>query len=820
MVEEDFTGSSAFWRQYLSAAQPTYLPQLWRGNSAPNVLHKKYETTKNASISGHISDEILITAWTWVLSLYTLSEDILFGLAVQENSISSAKTPCTLPFRIKMSKDRQLSQITEEVRNLLQLIRRHTDTSSAEIGGSDDDSRTAYDFGSFMAIQDPEGSECVSDVAWHDASSDEVAPLVIICQRSGQSTSVTVRFRTRSYTSDFASTLLDQTTLAISQIQTPEGGSKLHSGVESSSHDRVLSWTRACEPPAQHLLHSRVEEQARLNPHAIAVGQSEMVMTYHELNLGADLLAQKLMNLVSKERRGFFNVAICFEKSPFAILSMLAILKAGGAYVPLDIDWPERRIETILEDAEVSVVLCSDSQNSQFQNSTLPVLTVTARSIWDMKRQDAVHQGDGILQNRIEPSDTAYILYTSGSTGKPKGIPISHLAITTSVNAMIRHFDITSKTRTFQCTSFTFDLSVGDVWITLNQGGRLCLPTEDERSAPDDFIMQERCDYAMITPSLTSTIEPSVVKGELRTLSMVGEIVPERLLTKISPSPGPQAVRLRNSWGPTEACVIASSSNDFTYTDDSSLSTHASNIGYPVGSSIFIVSPSDPNHLAPAYAPGEIALVGHTLATCYYRNPEKTAEAFRSDLAWTKDQDLVNKVGGEKALERVYLTGDIGRFNQNGDGTIIFMHRKEGGYIKVNGYRIDPGEIESGICEVATERGIFRRGVCVLAYERSLDDGTTGKGTQQILTCFFVAGSGKSAPGHGSTVCEAQEDVRAAIKSATEHLRKTMPEYMIPAFFVPIDSMPLTTSQKIDRKCLLELLEGMSWEEMLEKFGS
>lgn len=828
MTDATTSDMAAFWKEYLAGAQSTYLPSIPKHSRSTKTNTSVQKTYECITVPSVIPEAILLAAWASLLGSHTLADDITFGMILASTSSQSLETSTVLPLRVSLGENDSAEQIIEHVENSMKRIKGHMGLKLAQIQDLDRSLQTACDFGSVLHVRVSHQSgsgEAVSEAAREHGTNTEaefrdVAPVSVDCEHIDGTTKVTLQIQGELHAKDLAWELLLQYIECVSRLHKQQDVVDQVRVLRKSGNDLLTSWTRECEPVPEHqLLHVGIEKQSRLNPLAVAVGETESVMMYQELSMGANLLARTLLNDTDKQEGRSGNVGVCFEKSSYAIMSMLAILKAGKAYVPLDVDWPEQRIAYVIKDARITTVLCSKAKQSLFKHDSIKA-TVVDDDFMDDLRADSPSAPQSSLEDgtEIKPTDAAYILYTSGSTGKPKGISISHQAIMTSVTAMARFFNINNKTRTFQHTTFTFDLSVADIWMTLNYGGRICLPSEEERLSPGDFLVQEHCNYTMTTPSLALTVEPEVWKDNLEVLSLIGESVPEKLLQNLA-TPDTSKFGVRNTWGPTEACVIASSSGDIRREDESSISEPADCIGYAVGASIFIVSPTNPHELAPAFAPGEIALVGNSLATCYYGNEAKTAEAFRTDLEWTKDKKWSQVVGGEEALKRVYLTGDIGRYSERSDGSVIFMNRKEGGYVKVNGYRIDPGEVENSISRVS-EGGISQKGICIVVRERSSDSSDDTNEPRQVLVCFFVEGDGRGAPANACKVFEYREETKAAVKKVTESLQETVPEYMIPRLFVPLDSMPTSSSHKIDRKYLQGMLGEMTWQQLVERYGS
>ncbi|MGW1598540.1 non-ribosomal peptide synthetase [Streptomyces sp. NPDC002343] len=494
--------------------------------------------------------------------------------------------------------------------------------------------------------------------------------------------------------------------------------------------DRLLDRGRGPDPaPAPATtLHALVEEQARRTPAAPAVACAGTELTYAQLDVRAEALARRLT------ARGIGPeslVAVAMERSADTVVALLGILKAGGAYLPVDPNHPPERTASVLADARPDLVL----------RDLAPAAPDTA-------------EPDGTVGERTGPAagprHPAYVIHTSGSTGRPKGVVVEHASAVALVRWAVDAFGAARLARTVCSTSFTFDVSVFELFAPLACGGRVEI-------VRDALALTERSALAG-SATLVSTV-PSVLTGVLdhgrlpdgtRTVVLAGEALPRPLLRRLRDTvPGADVV---NAYGPTEATVYATA----WWADDTEPDGPP-----PIGTAL---PGSTAQVLDAALRPvpdncvGELYLGGTGVARGYLRRPSLTAERF-----------LPDPYGAPGA--RMYRTGDLVR--RRPDGRLVYAGRADH-QVKVRGFRVEPGEIEAALC--AHER--VDRAVAVVREDTPGDR-------------RLVAYAAPVRPGPLPSTAE----LRA-------HLGRILPAYMVPSAFVALDTLPLTANGKLDRAAL------------------
>jgi amino acid adenylation domain-containing protein len=487
--------------------------------------------------------------------------------------------------------------------------------------------------------------------------------------------------------------------------------------------------------PGPRTLHGLVAAQAQRTPDALAVVQGAEQVTYHALEDRAARLASALLARgVGKESL----VGLCVARSIDMVVGVLGVMKAGAAYVPLDPKYPRERLRWMLEDAQPSVVVTEKRAAEELADflEGRPTLLF----------EDAKSAPLAPLADVVGPANAAYVIYTSGSTGKPKGVVVEHGGACNLVHALHEAYDIRTDSRVLQFASLSFDAAVEEIFKTLTVGASLHLAGRDEVPIGDELeriFKESRITNATLPPSVLAGLSPEGYEG-LRTLVTAGESCPSQVAARWR-----GVCRLVNAYGPTEATVCA------TYAEMSE-DKSARNIGRPLPNKrVYVLGKRlEP---VPVGVAGEVYLGGAGVARGYLRRPELTAERFIPDPY------------GSQPGARLYKTGDLARWRH--DGTLEFLGRADE-QIKVRGFRIEPGEIESALLR----EGSFTQAVVVKREEQAGD---------ARLVAYVTP--------------EVSDDV---LKEVRGRLRELLPEYMVPSAIVALESLPLTPSGKIDVKNL------------------
>jgi amino acid adenylation domain-containing protein/FkbM family methyltransferase/non-ribosomal peptide synthase protein (TIGR01720 family) len=432
--------------------------------------------------------------------------------------------------------------------------------------------------------------------------------------------------------------------------------------------NRIVGGTqrRAARAPTGRVppcVHELVDERAARTPTLPAIRCGDRTLTYDELRARSTRLAHALRQSgVSSE----VCVGVCAERSVELMVAILAILKAGGAYVPLDPAYPTERLTAMLEEVPMPILLA--------QSHLIGRLPSTFAQVMPLDESDcAVDEMPAVSSSGCGPHHLAYVIFTSGSTGRPKGVAVSHAGIVNLARAQAEKFGIREGTRVLQFAAPGFDATVSEWATTWLEGGTLVIPEGANVPVGEalvDLLTRERVEVATFPPSLLATL-PDMHLPDLRTVVSAGEACPADLAARWS-----ARGRFVNAYGPTETTVCATMG-----VVDIDSGAACTEIGAPIaGADVHVVDPD--GYLTPKGVSGELYVGGIGLARGYAGRPALTAERF------------VPHPWGARPGSRLYRTGD--RVRWRADGTLQYVGRIDR-QLKVRGYRIEPGEIETAL---------------------------------------------------------------------------------------------------------------------------
>lgn len=507
--------------------------------------------------------------------------------------------------------------------------------------------------------------------------------------------------------------------------------------------DVLLNWSgKQVDRSRNMLLHEMVERHVHERPDVVAIVFEDQEVTYEELNKRANRLARYM------QRRGVkpeVRVGICLQQSIDMIVAVLAVLKAGGAYVPLDSSYPSKRLSFLIDDANLSIVLTEQGACRNLPQAPQLVFLDSSALITESSEN---------LSVTVNTMDLSYVIYTSGSTGRPKGVMITHENAIASTTARFFHYGKTPPIFLLS-PKLTFDSSVAGIFWTLGLGGCLVIPKELESAILVDVIFKRNISHLLCVPVLYKLILDELRSKSwtpLKAVIVAGDVLKRELVEEhyeVAPN-----VQLINEYGPTEGTVWST-----LHRCKRRETVDRIPIGKPIRNTrIFLLD--EKMAPVPIGAIGELCIGGKMVSRGYINQADLTAEKF------------VPNPFPMKPGERLYRTGDICRWLH--DGRIEFVERIDD-QVKLHGYRIELGEIETMLKEHPNIRDVVI----------TTREDNTGR---KRLVAYYVA----------------NEILPQIEGELAKFLEKRLPNYMMPSFYIAIESFPLNANGKLDRRALPE----------------
>ncbi|KAG8168693.1 hypothetical protein KVR01_001442 [Diaporthe batatas] len=824
----DEKAAYSFWSEYLPSsgdrdkiAQETFPPTPQQSplsdqqpTGAATVEFVRHFTggpaIESKTYFGTTLANIINAAWAAVVARHTGAEDLVLGNTlsgrdvVLENSPNGAlidgPTLTTVPVRFQVGRDKPVSELLREAQRDAAQIRKHQHLGMAKIAKAGN-----CKFGTLLVVQ-----TLTEDIAtdsddvlaplenlpglrgFHGGGSSvpQEYPLVLECLvNKTHLTGVRAYYDERAIQGFNVAHLLAHLERSIRTLIAPSK-QNLKLGdidlVTNTDVSQLTAWNSKPHEKSQTTLLDLFLDRVGSQPGHDAIYSTGLSLSYEELDRYSSLAACNIAERLGaprEDRQTPFVIAVCYEKSVCAIVSILAVMKLGAAYVPLDPSSPHSRLEMILDDVKPSAIVCSPRQAQRFSGKLSHPNIILVGS--DIHEQARVGGAESTVSRSypVTPESLAYIFFTSGSTGRPKGVMVPHSAICTSILAFSPVVRLSQDSRVLQFSSFCFDASVGEIFATLSAGGCVCLPDDEERLADvSGFMNEARVNWAFLTPVTLRVITPDDVPL-LRVLVVGGEPLPPSLFKTWAARP--DRLQLMEAYGPTECCVF--STMNTTVTPD----THPQDMGFALGGATWVVDSADYHRLAPVGCVGELVISGNTVAAGYHNLPAHSASGFLDESpGWAE-------LFPEHAAGRMYRTGDLVRFNH--DGSIRYVARKDN-QVNLRGMRIELGEIEYHLARSAA--GSKAAPIVVIANTPNHGEETKEKA---FLACFFVVElAGKIAP----EPLRMTKQRREVVQSIVSYMQDKVPSHMIPTVFIPLPGFPENTSGKVERRVLVEDILG------------
>ncbi|WP_026906946.1 non-ribosomal peptide synthetase [Paucisalibacillus globulus] len=769
---KDKEQAQAYWRDYLNGlTSAVHLPFTEENKNNEIVNHelswkldrKQTKFIEELARKNKVSlNTVMQSVWAILLQKYATSEDIVYGYVVSGRNAEIVGVESilglfinTVPLRVRITNDTSFTELLQTVSRGIIKNHRYEYLSLAEIQNTSELKNelinSLFVFENFP-LDESELIEVIqrkNDLKlldggksiFHDTGMDETNYNFTVVVTPKEAIEIKFLYNEKVYSTEnvlkiknafewIVDQVIQKSLVKVQEIDLIDPGEK---------NTILFSFNQTKTPyPDNRTLAELFQEQVKKTPNHTAVVYQNERLTYKELNHKANRLAHSLIEQGVEENH---IIGMMVERSLEMIIGMLAILKAGGAYLPIDPDYPEDRIQYMLNDCDVQIIL-TDTNNPSFSRDGLKCLNILQKGAYSAKRSNP--------NQTNHANSLAYVIYTSGTTGKPKGVELRQKGIARLVKET-NYLDITENDRLLQTGSITFDASIFEFWGTLLNGASLHISKQDtilDHSLLENYLKSNEITVMFLTTALfhkMCEVNPSIFNG-LTTLITGGEVLHPKYVNRIKKEV--PDLMLLNAYGPTENTTYSTIYPIHSIVDESKLVP----IGKPISNTTAYILDSN-SRIVPIGMEGELCFSGDGLARGYRNREELNIEKFVDNPY----------IPGQK----MYRTGDKARWLP--DGNIEFLGRMDQ-QVKIRGFRIEPGEIENTLMKL---KGV--KEAAVVCREEQGD---------KYLCAYF------------SLEKDYRED---DIKS---ELKRYLPEYMIPAWFIKMTALPLSPNGKLDKKKL------------------
>lgn len=771
LQKQDAAGAEGFWRNELNGfTKPLVLAAGWPAKSAAERNQRfaseevRLSLEETAALQAfarrhHLTMSTMVHgAFALLLSRYTMEEDVVFGTTVSGRPPMLPEVASmlglfinTLAVRAQVLPEEPAHSWLESLQAKLVKLRDYEYSSLVDVQSWSDAPRRQGLFDTLMVFEnypvdatllEQNGRLRLGDVRSFESIN---YPLTIVVLPRAELVLQALHSAERFSGATIQRLLGHLKNLLFDIIENPERRLAEIQLLSPAERAVLQQWNDTARPfqdtRSVHQLFEAIVEHCPDTPAVIANDRS---LTFQELNRRANQLARHLRKLgVGPD----VPVALCMDRSPEMIVSLIGILKAGGGYVPLDPSYPADRLCFMVQDTGGPVLLIQDSLSGLF--ASLPPRTRIIRI--DSDWESIAKEDEDNLEIPVSETNLAYIIYTSGSTGLPKGVAVNHTSVINMIRWYQRVCALTSADRGSFVAGVGFDASVMELWANLTAGAGLYLPDEETRLSPTlmrDWLVANQINVCFLpTPLAEMALELEwPADSALRVMLTGGD--------KLRHFPNASLpFEFVNVYGPTETTVLATAE-----IVKSEGNAEEPSIGKPIDNVKVQLLDRDFRPV-PVGVAGEVYIEGRGLGRGYWRRPELTATSF-----------IPNPLGDAPG-SRLYRTGDLARYFP--DGSLEFLGRIDN-QVKLRGLRIELGEIEA-----ALSAHVAVRAAVVLARE--------DEPGEKRLVAYLLPASAEGALSIG--------DLRA-------YLRERLPEYMVPSAYLVVDEFPLTPNGKVDRRAL------------------
>ncbi|PHH81423.1 hypothetical protein CDD82_813 [Ophiocordyceps australis] len=777
---QDEQALSSYWQEALADYQATPFPPLppsLEQQLAPTSVLQHSLTLPAAKSARATASTLLRAAWAFVVARMTDSDDVVFGATVSGRSAPvagldrmPAPTIATVPLRLRVRGSQTVADYLTSVQQQATDMIPFEQAGLQRIAKISPAASKACMFQTLLVIQ-PEDSIIGAGPlgSWLDSSQPQFVDtyaLTLELRLGANRGAASVMFDSRVITPWQVQTLLQRLDFVLEQFGNASPSKTLSSVSLMTPHDLASIWQfNATVPlPATQSVGQMITERVQAQPDAPAVCAWDGDLTYSELNTLATRLAGLLVDHGVGSQVPL--VPLCFEKSMWTTVAILSVVKAGAAFILLDPSLPEQRLLSIVQQVKGSLILTCPSAKALSSRLANQTITLNSSLFADLPDKGGQHMPEPSLSSLL------YIIFTSGSTGTPKGVEVTHLNAASALLHQTHRIGFTPESRVFDFASYSFDVAISNVFSALTSGACLCVPSDQDRQANlEQSIASLRANVLDITPTVSHILSPANMPL-VKTIILSGEALRAADVEKWWQA----QVRLVHAYGPSE-CTPTSTLNYSASSPQDVVS-----IGKGVGVVTWVVSPESHDKLVPLGSVGELLLEGPLVGCGYLGDAKRTAAAFIDDPSWL----LQGAPGHAGRHGRLYKTGDLVRYNQDGD--LVFVGRKDT-QTKIRGQRVELEEIEHHV------------GRCVSGVRQVVAEIVTPDDHASPVVVVFVDMSDEARTEERE--CGEPSIMRIA-PGVQRQLADHLPSYMMPALFLSMAELPMTATGKTDRKRLRE----------------
>jgi amino acid adenylation domain-containing protein/non-ribosomal peptide synthase protein (TIGR01720 family) len=768
---KDVVEEETHWRNYLSNLEEgTLLPFIAKEeerNSGIGDFQSEYlafdadftKKVKDFCKANHITTNTLMQAtWAYLLAQYTAKDQVVYGVTVSGRPSDFENTEervglyiNTIPLYTKIDASQKITDFLAEIQQ------GHTASREFQYSALSDVKKWSGVQGEFFdslfvfenyPVDETENGEQSIETTSVDVKERTNYPITLEA----------IVAHTLNFKIDFNASILEAKdvkriknhlkTLLESFVSGAEFVGDLNY-LTSDEHAELLDLfnTTSVEFPREETIVSLFEAQVAKTPNAVAAVYEDQQLTYKELDEKSNQFAAYLLEKgVTKET----FVPICVDRSLSMIIGILGIVKAGGVYVPIDPNYPQERVDFILNDLNAQLVV-TENASAAFFSENIEVINL------DTISEELANYSKEKTKTTISPEQLLYVIYTSGTTGTPKGVLVSHQNVVRLFYNEQSLFDFNETDVWSMFHSYNFDFSVWEMYGAILFGGKLVVVPTSYTKDPELFgslLEREGVTILNQTPSSFSVLQERVLQNNLdlqvRYVIFGGEALHPQIVKNWKARY--ESCKMINMYGITETTVHV------TYKEITSkeIESNQSNIGVPIPT-LGCVILDDSQKLVPTGVQGELYITGDGVTRGYLNRDELTQERF-----------VTLTIGGSQ--KRYYRSGDLAKINN--DGELEYLGRKDD-QVKIRGYRIELGEIDT----VLNKSEHIKKGVTLAQKDDS--------GIARLLSFIIPAENYQ------------QTEVLA-------YLQATLPSYMVPAILIELEEFPVTSNGKIDKKNLLQ----------------